>query len=188
VLQREATGPVAERLGRVRTGTTRLQAVVAALISLFREASSLQRQRIPLAAVLQRWTWPGLTLQADESALLDADPDLLTAALLNLLDNCTRHGASQVTVDVLCPTQLRVTDNGPGVDEMRRQQLQASLDNPTDAPRTGLGLLLADRVARAHGGRARILPCSVGFSVLLELAPDVHGSDLPPLPAEGLPA
>ncbi|MFY8087360.1 MAG: sensor histidine kinase, partial [Rubrivivax sp.] len=188
VLQREAIGPAAERLGRVRSGATHLQAVVAALIGLFREASSLQRQRIPLAAVLQRWTWPSLALQADESALLDADPDLLTAALLNLLDNCTRHGASQVTVDVLSPTQLRLTDNGPGVDDMRRQQLQASLDNPAEAPVTGLGLLLADRVARAHGGRARLLPCATGFSVLLALAPDVHGSDRPPPPPEGHPA
>ncbi|MFN9504880.1 MAG: sensor histidine kinase [Rubrivivax sp.] len=188
VLQREAIGPAAERLGRVRSGATHLQAVVAALIGLFREASSLQRQRIPLAAVLQRWTWPNLALQADESALLDADPDLLTAALLNLLDNCTRHGASQVTVDVLSPTQLRLTDNGPGVDDMRRQQLQASLDNPAEAPVTGLGLLLADRVARAHGGRARLLPCATGFSVLLALAPDVHGSDRPPPPPEGHPA
>jgi signal transduction histidine kinase len=188
VLQKDATGPAAERLGRVRSGATRLQAVVAALISLFREASSLQRQRIALAAVVQRWTWPGLTLQADESALLDADPDLLTAALLNLLDNCTRHGASQVTVEVLSLTQLRVTDNGPGVDESRREQLQASLDNPTQAPVTGLGLLLADRVARAHGGRARILPCTTGFSVLLALAPAADETPLSTPHAQGHPA
>lgn len=171
VLQKETSGPAAERLGRVRSGATRLQAVVAALISLFREASSLQRQDVPLSSLVQRWAWPGLRLRLDEAAHVNADPDLLTAALLNLLDNCSRHGASEVMIEALAPRVLRVTDNGPGVDDARRLLLQAALDQPDDSAATGLGLLLADRVARAHGGRVRLLASTSGFVVQLELGP-----------------
>ena len=48
---------------------------------------------------------------------VDADPDLLAAALLNLLDNSHRFNAHQVTITALqegVDTVLRVQDDGDG--------------------------------------------------------------------------
>jgi nitrogen-specific signal transduction histidine kinase len=64
-----------------------------------------------------------------------------------------------------------VDDDGPGVDEATRTALQTALDSERYDGRTGLGLMLADRVARAHGGRVVLPPVAAGFAVELQLGP-----------------
>lgn len=78
-------------------------------------------------------------------------------------------GAARAWLEAPSPDCLRMRDDGPGVTRDRRRSLQAALDAQTYDGVTGLGLMLADRVARAHGGRLRLPEVDTGFMVELEL-------------------
>ena len=62
-------------------------------------------------------------------------------------------------------------DDGPGVDPAWRRELRAAIDAQGYAGRTGLGLMLADLVARAHGGGLSLPEDASGFAVELSLGP-----------------
>ena len=98
-----------------------------------------------------------------------ADPDLLAAALGNLLDNAQRHGAGRVWIEPVPGGGLRLRDDGPGIDPARRERLQSALDRQAYEDGPGLGLMLADRVARAHRGRLDLPPSDRGFVVEISL-------------------
>jgi signal transduction histidine kinase len=159
------------RLGRAREAAARLQRVVVALIGLFRTGTALRRERQELAGLLARLPVDGLEVQADPEAVIDADADLLSAALANLLDNSRRQGARHVRVDAPTPTLVRLHDDGPGVDAAKREALDRVIQTQSYEEGTGLGLMLADRVARSHGGALRLPPVEQGFAVELSLGP-----------------
>ena len=169
VALREAAPAQQPRLQRARDAAGRLQRVVAALLALFRSGHEPQRQPLDLVTLLARTPLPGLQLEVRQDHALQADADLVHAALLNLLDNSSRHGAHRAWVSTAQPQVLRVVDDGPGVDAQRRAQLQQALDAGGTEQPAGLGLLLADLVARSHGGRLRLLPGAPGFVVELHL-------------------
>jgi signal transduction histidine kinase len=176
VALREAPEAMRARLERARAAAERLQRVVAALIGLFRSGGAAQRQTLDLGALAARLPAAGLAVEVAPGAQVQADGDLLLAALANLLDNAARHGAARVRIDVPAPQCLRVADDGPGVGAEQRAALQAALDREDYEGRMGLGLLLADRVARAHGGRLRLPAAPQGFvaELLLEAVPDLR--------------
>jgi signal transduction histidine kinase len=101
--------------------------------------------------------------------VVQADPDLLAAALANLMDNAARHGARQITLRCPTPGNLQVSDDGQGIDALRREQLQQVLDAQDYQRLSGMGLMLADRVARAHGGHLRLDATDHGFAATLHL-------------------
>ena len=171
VALRECPPALGPRLQRVRDAAARLQGVVAALLGLFRTGSPPARAPVDVARLLARLPVAGLQVQVHAKATVMADADLLAAALVNLLDNALRHGAQQVTVHTTSSNTLRLDDDGPGVPLQRRRQLQAALDTQAYDDVTGLGLMLADRVARAHGGRLWLPATDRGFAVELDLAP-----------------
>lgn len=168
---RDCPPALADRLQRVRGAAHRLQGVVAALLGLFRAGPGPQRGAVDLAALLARLPTSALQVHVDASATLDADADLLAAALVNLLDNAQRHGARQVWLEQPGPNRLRLRDDGPGIDAPRRVALQRALDAQAYDAGPGLGLMLADRVARAHGGRVVLPAAGSGFTVELDLGP-----------------
>lgn len=176
VAQREApAGELQGRLARMRGATARLSRVVGALLALFRSSGEIKRAPVDIEALLARLPLEGLTVElAAGAARPKADSDLLAAALMNLLDNAVRHGARHVQVRVH-EEHITVADDGPGVGSDRLEQLQQALareDAGLAAPEqalTGLGLMLADRVARAHGGWLELLAVDRGFAVRLWL-------------------
>lgn len=172
VAQREAPPALAARLQRVRAAAGRLARVVTALLALFRSGVRLQRQPVDVAAMLARLPVDGLSVDVAPGRV-DADADLLAAALLNLLDNAARHGASRVTV-ALAGQCLTLADDGPGAGDARRAVMQQVLDRQdydSGEGGLGLGLMLADLVARAHGGRLVLPAGAPGFTVALDLGP-----------------
>lgn len=171
VALREAPPALQPRLQRVRAAAGRLQHVVAGLLALFRSGVEVRPLPLDLAGLVARLPMEGLTLHVQPSAALSADADLLTAALLNLLDNALRHGATRVEFSTPAPGLLRVQDDGRGVDAARRQALQQALDAQDYEGRMGLGLTLADLVARAHGGGLALPAVATGFAVELRLWP-----------------
>jgi signal transduction histidine kinase len=169
VALREAPDSLQPRLQRVRTATGRLQRVVAALLALFRSGVELQRAPQHLAALLARLPVDGLSVAVDPGAEVDADADLLAAALMNLLDNALRHGAQAVQVRVAAPGVVEVADDGPGVDAPRLAALRQRIASGDAGGASGLGLVLAHLVARAHGGRLELPGSERGFVVRLHL-------------------
>ena len=94
---------------------------------------------------------------ADHHLQLQADPDLLRQAILNLVRNAVDamdHGCGTLTLEVSRQDNrvlIRVLDTGPGIgpDEIDR------IFNPYFTTRntgTGLGLAIVHRIVDAHGG------------------------------------
>lgn len=168
VALRESPPALIPRLQRVREAAGRLQRVVAAMLAMFRSAAELKRQPVDVASLLGSVAVENLRIVVRSPLVVDADPDLLSAALLNLIDNAVRYGAHELVVSQPRSGCIRLHDDGPGVDAGRRQQLQRALDEQCYEGGTGLGLMLADLVARAHGGRMELPQVAEGFAV------DVH--------------
>jgi signal transduction histidine kinase len=168
---RDSPPSLQPRLQRARDAAARLQRVVAALLALFRSSADLQRTRVDLNALLPRLSIDGLMVEVPPGAAIDADADLLAAALLNLLDNARRYGARRVLVSTPHPGVVSVHDDGPGVSAARRMALQQAIDGTAGEAGIGLGLRLADLVARAHGGALVLPDVATGFTVDLVLQP-----------------
>lgn len=87
-------------------------------------------------------------------------PQALRRALDNLVENAWRHGAPPVVLRTgVDATQvwLEVQDQGPGItaeeiDRMRQPFARGGGTARAGAPGAGLGLAIAERVARAQGG------------------------------------
>lgn len=186
VAQREAGPGQLPRLARLAEGTERLQQVVQALLSLFRAGGEPQPRWVVLEALMAHLPLVGLERSMPVDTRAWADPDLLAAALINLLDNAQRHGGAtrveivaSMTDSTEARTQrLRVQDNGRGFEPQAAGRLQDALAGKGDASLPGLGLLLVDRVARAHGGGLKLGPREDGAQgACVELhwpAPPLH--------------
>lgn len=173
LLQRESPSELQPRIQRAREASDRLSRVVTALLSLFRSGGEIKPAPIDLGELVQGLPLPGLLIRVAGQAHVMADPDLLAAALLNLLDNSVRYGASQVQVSFrqdASVTVIRLQDDGPGVDELTRKRIGAALATQHYEQDMGLGLMLADRVARAHGGHLVLVHVEQGFGAELSLA------------------
>ncbi|MBL8395370.1 MAG: sensor histidine kinase [Candidatus Accumulibacter sp.] len=172
VALRECPPQLQPRLQRVRTAAGRLQRVVTALLTLFRSASETRPQPLDLAALVARLPIEGLACEMADGLVVTADADLLAAALLNLFDNALRHGATRVHLSTPRANVLRVVDDGPGLNHERRARLQSALTTQTYEGQTGLGLMLTDLIARAHGGALLLPEVDQGFAAELHLAPE----------------
>lgn len=187
--QRDPSGSQPQRLERVRAALTRLTRVVQSLLALFRsgEEGGLELRDCRLSGLLAEIPVEGLTVTVDQDLPFTADPNLITIALVNLLDNAVRFGARQVRVHGSSDGQwvcLRLQDDGSGMAPERWQQVQAALGATDGGAGLGLGLRLAAMVAAAHGGRLVLpkpLPDALGC--LVELWLSAH----PPLPQAGAP-
>jgi signal transduction histidine kinase len=169
VALRECPPALQPRLRRVREAAGRLARVVAALLALFRSGADLQRQPVNLHQLMSQLGIHGLAWEVQDPGIVDADADLLAAALLNLIDNALRCGARRLTLGVPRPRVLRVADDGPGVTPQRREELQAALEQQQYDGRMGLGLMLSDLIARSHGGVLVLPPAERGFVAELRL-------------------
>ncbi len=173
---KEASANGRPRLERTREAVERLKRVITALLALFRSNAALEVQAIDLTDLLSHIPVAGLTIHIDQDRTLTCDPNLMAAALANLLDNALRHGAHSCWITLRSdPMEHRLTlrDDGPGVDLHKRRELQLGLDQAFDAGFVGLGLKLAALVAKAHNGRLVIddpAPGTGGFSVTMVLA------------------
>jgi signal transduction histidine kinase len=95
---------------------------------------------------------------AGDDAVVRGDPEALLRVLTNLLDNAVRHGHGHVAVTtarVNGTVTVAVVDDGPGFDEDDLPHVFEPLfrgDRARSGAHAGLGLAIARRLARAHGG------------------------------------
>ncbi|HEY1595181.1 MAG TPA: HAMP domain-containing sensor histidine kinase [Thermoleophilaceae bacterium] len=92
--------------------------------------------------------------------MVRGDADALLRVLTNLLDNAIRHGRGLVVVSgqrVNGAVRIEVADNGPGFDpgdlpHVFEPLFRSDRARPAATGGAGLGLAIARRLARAHGG------------------------------------
>ena len=104
-----------------------------------------------------------------KSLSLNADPELLAHALLNLLRNAIRATAEVESPAVVLKVQreangrcrIDVEDNGPGIPEDRREDIFLPFYT-THKGGSGVGLSFARQVALAHGGSISALETAGG--------------------------
>ncbi|HVY06521.1 MAG TPA: HAMP domain-containing sensor histidine kinase [Burkholderiales bacterium] len=108
-----------------------------------------------------------------ESVIVQADPGLLRHLLRNLVENALRHGRPPVDVTVGRENGiavLRVSDHGDGIADSERETVFEPFRRARGAAKggTGLGLSLVRKIARLHGGDARVEePGPGGLTVLV---------------------
>ena len=92
--------------------------------------------------------------------MLAGNAELLTTALLNLLDNAGKYSAGPVRTEVgyadAHTLHLRIADEGPGLSPEELGHIYEPLYRAVGAlgrPGYGLGLPLTQRVIQRHGGR-----------------------------------
>jgi signal transduction histidine kinase len=104
-----------------------------------------------------------------ETLSLNADPELLAQAVLNLLRNSIRATAdleqAVVTLSLVreanAQIRLEVRDNGPGIAENQREDIFLPFYT-THKGGSGVGLSFARQVALAHGGSICALDAAEG--------------------------
>jgi signal transduction histidine kinase len=107
-----------------------------------------------------------LTVEAGEKLPVRGSRELVSQALANLVDNAIKHGGtipgSKVKVTVQKAGDkiaFTVGDRGPGIpeaDRARAIERFVRLEESRSRPGAGLGLSLAQAVARLHGGELRL--------------------------------
>jgi signal transduction histidine kinase len=128
-----------------------------------------------------------LIVAATDSVRLVADRQLLSQALINLIENGIRHtpAGSAIRVSVVAGTRfvvMRVADDGPGIAPDQHGQALRRFGR-TDASRSrpghGLGLPLVAAIARLHGGSVELADADPGLavSVLLSRTDGMPGTE-----------
>lgn len=199
----DAPADVREQAGAIREQGMKIAALVTDLntaAQLDYDAKPVQTERVALSRIVRdacaRHINEGfdgafpLTCDIDEAAADAAvlgDERLLTRAAENLLANARSHNPQGCAVRVtLAPAgtgsvSMRVADAGCGATPEQLDAIRARIER---AQRTGtvaaaygeehgLGLVLVDRIARAHGGTFSVDGSQAGFTatVTLPLAP-----------------
>ncbi len=121
------------------------------------------RQSVPVRVDLVDTT-------AGSTARIAGPRNLVLRALAPLLDNAVVHARAQVTVsatDLPHAVAITVADDGPGVEDRVRERIFDV--GASGAGGTGLGLGIAQRVARSLGGEIIVETPESGASFVLRL-------------------
>jgi signal transduction histidine kinase len=164
------TGEIEMRAVRIRKATTRLSSLVHALLARAQLTSAhpaLQVKLCSAEALLDRAEDFALCLQPDRTlevlsdgkGLLMADAVLLEQVLMILVSNALKFSAPETTVAIESYVEggtaiFRVEDRGCGIPPDHLPSLFDAARKPRVMGGTGLGigLSLADRIVRLHGG------------------------------------
>jgi two-component system phosphate regulon sensor histidine kinase PhoR len=128
----------------------------------------------------------GAVIQVDvrEELELEANPNLLQQALVNLIDNALKYSEGQPRVVVKATVEgevirLSVVDNGPGIARGHLPRIferfyRVDQGRSRKMGGTGLGLAIVKHITQVHGGTVDV-DSMVGrgttFSLLLPLSP-----------------
>jgi signal transduction histidine kinase len=99
-----------------------------------------------------------VTRPVDPSLQLDIDPDLVSQALLGLIDNAAHFSkpGGSIELEVARDDEqivLAVEDSGPGIPAEQKAKLFEPFFTTREGG-TGLGLAIVAEIAKVHGGRA----------------------------------
>jgi len=167
-----AAGLTAEGRGKAEADLDDLERITGQFLLFAGGGSSEPAVEVPLHEVIAELAarYDGQPLDLDLAAVTASiQPIALGRAVANLVDNALSYGQPPVLLRLL-PWQkdgfeLQIWDRGPGIAEDQRSQALMPFQR-LDVARgghghCGLGLAIAQRVARAHGGELKL-----GFGAL----------------------
>jgi signal transduction histidine kinase len=115
-------------------------------------------------------------------AVVEADEEALRQALLNLLSNAEKYSASEKSIEVEIARadgsiRIDVKDRGIGIplseaDKIFKEFYRVDQSLAARVPGSGLGLTIARRIARDHGGDIEYRPRDGGGSVFRIILPE----------------
>jgi signal transduction histidine kinase len=91
---------------------------------------------------------------------IQADPERLLQAFLNILDNAIKHSSTDSKISVSGNVEalriaIDIRDQGPGISDSDLPHIFEQFytaDRSRQGSGTGLGLAIAQRIVEAHGG------------------------------------
>jgi len=123
----------------------------------------------------------GWITSIEHSLVVDADRDQLLRVLLNLARNAVQALETSAPNDP-ARDQIRITgrregavviievaDTGPGFSDQARAHLFQAFQGSTRSGGTGLGLVIADELVRAHGGEIILVDGTIGATFRLKI-------------------
>ena len=155
--------------------TTRMSQTIDALMAYARHETDAAEHGSDLATVCAGFE--GVTVSSGQGLpAADAEPALVRQALSPVVENARRHAGGRVWIelgrrdDVL---SVQVCDDGPGVDPAIAENIfEPGARGLSVNGGAGLGLPLAQRLARSCGGDLRLLPGSpTRFELTLPVRP-----------------
>jgi two-component system sensor histidine kinase CpxA len=180
--RKKATPEVDISLNRIEIETDRLNQLIQRLLTISRlesGADGIHKTRLSLRELVElvahdaEYETPGrgckIVADPSDEMLVDGDPELLRSAVENVVRNAIRYTRDGTVVEVRMDRQtssegelavIRVLDSGPGVPEDALDKIFQPFYRLDDARNrqtggAGLGLSIADRAVRLHGGRLR---------------------------------
>jgi two-component system, NtrC family, nitrogen regulation sensor histidine kinase NtrY len=115
--------------------------------------------------------------EVEDGLQLDADPGLLSQAMINLLNNAVDAvaGMDEAAVTLTCRRDgagivLEVADNGMGVPPERAEDIFVPFFT-TKPKGSGIGLSLARQILLAHGGRIEVAPNATRGAIFRAIIP-----------------
>jgi len=182
-LARQKAPPEIEgSLDRIELEADRLNHLIQRLLTISRlesGADGIHKTRFSLRQLVEQvardaeFESPGrscrVIVDGEDEFPVEADADLLRSAIENVVRNATRYTAEGTPVEVLLTREntpngeemlIRVRDSGPGVPNEALTKIFEPfyrLDHARDRQTggAGLGLSIADRAIRLHGGQLR---------------------------------
>lgn len=160
-------------LERVRSAAAGGEHHPVELVSLCRAAIERYRDRAASRRIALAFD-----AQGAGSLTVPGDALMLREALDNLLDNALTHGGDGLTCLQLALVRtgryvrMRLCDDGIGVSEAAIPKVMARFGQAQPGKGSGLGLPIADAVARHHGGYLQLEPRAQGLCATVILRID----------------
>jgi len=182
-LAQQKAGPEVEAsLNRIEIEADRLNQLIQRLLTIARLESGtdgIRKTKLSLRELVDHvardaeYETPGrgckVSANGADGFLVEGDPELLHSAIENVVRNATRYAAKGTVVEIRLEWQMnekgaeaviRVLDSGPGVPNEDLERILQPFYRLDDARNrqtggAGLGLSIADRAVRLHGGHLR---------------------------------
>ena len=192
-LARQRSGDQAESaLNRIERESDRLNEMIGQLLSLHRLESEVLScdQSLDLSALLvdlvadadfeARAHNGAVHIQSEQGVQIRGDEKLLYGAIENVLRNAVRYTKEDSSVEVAMrklvdKVLITVRDHGPGIDDAALEKIFQPFYRVDDARErntggSGIGLAIAERTIRRHGGTIRARNADGGgLEVVIEL-------------------
>jgi signal transduction histidine kinase len=186
-----ASGQISTRLAVIDIESRRLSRLVSGVMEIIREDTRARPPRMEshhadtvIDAVVSHFvpSFDAASIRIDRKRGADAwlkfDADCLEMILVNLLSNVEKYASSGGHVEIGSSIEsdrlvVQIGDHGPGIATRYRGAIFKPfrrIDDSVSAPSgTGIGLTIARRVARRHGGDVRLVasPRGACFEVTL---------------------
>jgi signal transduction histidine kinase len=123
----------------------------------------------------------GWVVAIERGLIVDADPDQLLRVLLNLARNAVQALETRAPNDPArdqvritgrregAIVEIEVSDTGPGFPAKAREHLFEPFQSSARSGGTGLGLVIAGELVRAHGGEIKLVEGTIGATFRLTI-------------------